>query len=221
MIRSAIAIITLGLVLLLASCSDRAWPQRAADLRAAALAAGQAQDQTTCDLILKAMAADILALTATMPDLPASTWTPTEIAADPEHYAEAAAERAPAYDPPAPPASAPPDRLRALGDSVLTWGGIVAAVGWALWILAGLASWAPWLRLGWVGALVSSPAISPLVRAAAALGSSSVVVGAALSWLAAWLWLVVLACVVAAGVAAWFYRRAICRAWARVRGRAA
>lgn len=215
MIRAGIVLVTLGIVLLMLGCGDRAWPQRAADLRAAAQAAGQATDPTTCDRILRALAADVLALTASMPDLPAPTWTPAEIAVDPEPYAAAATEPAPAYQPPAPPKQpgpTPAERLRQLGDRILVWGGIAAAVGAALLLVCVAGRFLP---LGWVGSLLASPVVAPLARAAASLGGASVAIGAAMSWMADWLWLVVLVCFLAAGVVIYVHRRAIAAAWRR------
>jgi hypothetical protein len=211
-----IRLLLLLAVLALASCGDRAWPQRAADLRAAALAAGQAKDATTCDRILRALAADVVALTATMPGLPAPTWTPDEITADPEPYAASTADPAPAYQPPAPPkppGPSPAERLRQLGDRVLVWGGIAAAIGAAL-LLVGVAG--RFLPLGWVGSLVASPVVAPLARLAASLGGASVAIGAAMSWLADWLWLVVLVGVLTGVVVAWFHRRGLAAAWRKI-----
>jgi len=215
-IRLGVVLVTLGIVLLPLGCKGRYWSQRAADIRAAAQAAGQAQDQTTCDRILRALAADVLALTASMPGLPASTWTPAEIAADPEPYASATADPAPAYQPPAPPkppGPSPAERLRQLGDRILVWGGIAAAVGAAL-LLVGAAG--RFLPLGWVGSLIASPVVSPLARLAASLGGASVAIGAAMSWLADWLWLVVLVCAMASAVVAWVHRRGLISAWRKV-----
>jgi hypothetical protein len=162
------------------------------------------------------MAAHVLAATDGAP-LPPPAMTPAEIKADPAAYAKAGDKiqaDPPPYEPPVEPEPKPDPSawLRELGGQVLWWGGICAAVGLAL-VGVGIAG--RFLPLGWIAQLVAGPIIAPVARVAASLGSCSIVVGAAMTWLAAWLWAVVLACVLAAAGWAWWHRKDLAAAWRR------
>jgi hypothetical protein len=208
-------------VLLMSSC-DRTSPETLADARAGAIAYQQEGDHGKRDAIGRGMAGHVLAATEGAP-LPQPAKTPDEIRADPADYAnagDAVHAKPPVYEPPAPPPKpgpSPADQLRELGRHVLWWGGIAAAVGLAL-VGVGLAG--RFLPLGWVANLVAGPIVAPLARVAASLGSASVVIGAAMSWLAAWLWAVVLAVVLVAAGLAWWHRKDLAAAWRRAATRA-
>jgi hypothetical protein len=202
--------------LLLTGCGSRAWVQVAADARAISLAMSQTSDAAARAKLAAALGANVLAMTEPITDLPAPTWTPTELCADPDLPAKATAaslETPPRYEAPPPPPPSPADRLRKLGDHVLWWGGLAAAIGAALLAVGFLARWVP---MGWIGWLLTSPIVSPIARLAASLGSASVVIGAAMSWLADWLWAIVLAGVVGLAIVAIVHRNDIRKAWRKL-----
>ena len=105
------------------------------------------------------------------------------------------------------PAPAPGvgDQLRSLGSVFLWWGGIVLGLGVvarvALWIAipASITALLPGC-IGGICALVAEG------------GAVAVACGAAFTWLADYLWLVVLACLLSAGGWAWLHRARV-RRW--------
>lgn len=205
--------VRLALVLLccmLAGCGARPQRQVIADTRAASRAAASMPDGPARAALYEAIGRSVLALTDNLPGLPSPTWSPAEIAADPEEFIEATAESAakpPAYEAPpntGPPRPGPSDILREIGNTMLRLGAWVGGIGSIVLLIA---------ALGLGGSLLALPFVLPVVRLAASLGTASVVVGAAMSWLAAYLWAVVLVCVLAAAGVAWFHRKGLIRAW--------
>jgi hypothetical protein len=215
MIRLAICLV----VMLLGGCGTERQVQALADAKVGAEAYRAESDPAKRAVIAAGMADAILGGLANYPGLPSPSATVSELQADPGSYAASCATYAadpPPFNPgdlPSPPGPTPPSRLAEIGDAVLTWGGIALALG-AVLSLVGLAS--KWFPLGWVGSVLTSPILAPLTRLATSLGGCGVIVGAALSWLSAWLWAVVLACVLAGAGAAIYHRRGIVKAWRRL-----
>lgn len=218
----ACALLLAGL-LLLVGCGRRQ-AQDLADAKAGAMAYQQEPDQERRAQIATGVTGHILAGLDQYPMLPPPTLTPTQIRSDPLAYA-VAGEQAQAdpqpYRPedhpaPVPPTPGPIDRLAAYGDLLLRWGMIVGGIAGAL--VLGLAL-AKTLGIGagtWLLRLLLSPVIAPVLRLAALWGTGAAVVGAALTWLAAWWWAVLLVAVVVGVVVAWVHWHDI-RAWWRRR----
>lgn len=211
------------LVLLLTGCGARSQLQVVADTRAAAQAAAAMPDGPARARLYEAIGRSVVAMTEDLPGLPAPTWTPQEIAAEPETFIEATAETAanpPKHEPlPVDEHREPSlrDRLADDGNRLIGWGKW-AAIGGLVLSLLGMAYGAfGWTFLGWIGRLLIAPFLAPVFRLVASLGCGMVGVGASMVWLAANLWwfLGSLA-VIGAGVAA-YHHRDIAAAWDRLR----
>ena len=176
-------------------CGARTQRQVTADTRAAAQAAATMPDGPARAALYEAIGRSVLALTDNLPGLPSPTWSPAEIAADPEEFIEATSESAakpPAYEAPpntGPPRPGPADILREIGEQALRWGTWAALAG----IVALLLRFVPWWG---IGAVFSWGPLATLAGLSASLGSFATITGSAAMWLADYLWIVVLAVVV-------------------------
>jgi hypothetical protein len=105
------------------------------------------------------------------------------------------------------PAPAPGvgDQLRELGSIFLWWGGIVLGIGVIARIILALA--VPAAIAAFIPGVV--PAIATIIAEA---GAVSIACGASFTWLADYLWMVVISCVLAGGAWAYLHRHSI-RNW--------
>lgn len=104
------------------------------------------------------------------------------------------------------------DQLRALGATFLWSGGIALGLGVILRVVAAVAGFGAFLgpagaAIGWIARIGA-----PFIGLAAVGGALSIGVGAAFTWLADYLWAVVLACLAACLAGAVYYWPRI-RAW--------
>ena len=184
------------LLLALTGCS-RALPGVISDLKAGAVAYQQEPNHSKKVVIADGLAAGIIGATANIPELPAPEMTPAEIQADPSEYRDAmldVQEDPPEYKLPAPPPPSPIGQLTQIGSTMTFWGGILGAIS----VVLMLASFTPW------GAFLSV-GIS-FIRLGISIGTASAVVGAAMVWIAPYLWVAV--ALTAAGMG-YYHRKGI------------
>lgn len=114
--------------------------------------------------------------------------------------------------PPAAPVTPPSvaDQLRELGASFLTWGGISLGLGLVFRLIVFAAGFLT--LVGPFGAAIAwvAKAVAPFVGLTAIGGLAALSTGAAFTWLADYLWAVVLACFLTAVAGAVYY-------WPRIR----
>lgn len=211
------ALLALLAVVSLAGCESRTYLGAIADARAGAQAA-TAADAKARSAILESVGRRVLALTDGIPDLPAPTQTPAEIAANPADYC-ATTPPAPAYEAPPPPPPSIWQRFRSLGDRMITWGGIACAVGSVLLLVGWGASW-----LGWAGpvwSILGSPLVSGLARLAASLGGTSAILGTWVAWAADCWWAILIAGALTIAIIGIAHRKGLAKIWQRItKGRA-
>lgn len=199
-------------VLVIAGCGARTQRQVTADTRSAAQAAASMPDGPARSALYEAIGRSVLAATDNLPGLPSPSWSPAEIAAEPSPFIKATAESVahpPAYEAPpstGPPRPGPADILREIGAKALACGAWCALAG----IVALLLRFVPWWG---IGAVFSWGPLATLAGLSASLGSFATVAGSAAMWLASYLWVVVLVCVIAAAGVAWFHRKDLARVW--------
>lgn len=192
------------LVLALAGCG-RHLPECISDLGAGATAYHQETDPARKATIADGLAAGILGVTSHIPALPDPEMSPEAIRSDPSSYRDAMMDvqaDPPQYELPAPPPPSPVDQLTQIGSTMVFWGGILGAVALVFLIV----SCTPWgaVLLPFVG----------IIRMAVSAGTASAIVGAAMVWLAPYLWWVVALCVI--GVA-YYHRKGLMKYLKRLR----
>lgn len=166
-------------LLLIVSGCDRTLPEAIADLKAGAVAYQQEPDPAKKAVIADGLAAGIVGVTENMPTLPEPEMVPEDIRADPSEYRDAmmgVQDAPPEYLLPAPPAPSPVDQLTQIGSTMVKWGGILGAVALVFLIVSGTP---------WGGVLVPFVGI---IRIAVSAGTASAIVGAAMVWIAPYLW---------------------------------
>lgn len=192
-------------LLLVVSGCDRTLPEAIADLKAGAIAYQQEPDPVKKAVIADGLAAGIVGVTEKMPALPGPEMPPAAIMEDPYEYRDMMAdvqEAPPEYKLPSPPPPNPVDQLTELGSTMVKWGGILGAVAIVLW-LASLTPYGAFLSVG----------IS-FIRLGVSIGTASAMVGAAMVWVAPYLWVAVaLSCV---GVA-YYHRKGLMKYLKRFR----
>lgn len=178
-------------IALLSGCGYRSQLQVIADTRAAAQAAAAMPDVPARARLYEAIGRSVVAMTENLPGLPEPTWTPEEIAAEPDSFIEETTNTAaepPKHEPvapPEPPRPGPADILREIGEQALRWGTWAALAG----IVALLLRFVPWWG---VGAFFSWGPLATIAGLSASLGSFATITGSAAMWLADYLWIVVL-----------------------------
>lgn len=192
------------LIVLLSACG-RTLPGYISDLHAGAIAYQQEPDPARKAVIADGLAAGIIGVTSNIPALPYPEMSPDAIRADTSAYRDAmmdVQEDPPPYELPAPPPPSPVDQLTQIGSTMVKWGGILGAVALVFLIVSGT----PWgaVLLPFVG----------IIRIAVSAGTASAIVGAAMVWLAPYLWWVVALCVI--GVA-YYHRKGLMKYLKRLR----
>jgi len=142
--RDLMAMVFLLVILTLTGCGSRSQTQIVADIRAEAQAYQVASTPAIAKAIADALAADVIAATAQIPDLPTPTHAVHEIIADPA-IMEDPAKDAQADPPPyVPPTVVTPDPTPALFVEFGTWVLRLGMAGITLSILAfAVSKWVP------------------------------------------------------------------------------
>lgn len=203
-----IVVVALLIALLCYGCTeDRKHMQVVADSRAAAelLSGSSVQDPALRDKIVKGLVLNVIAATSNIPDLPPPTAAPMAIAADPDSYlksAEASAASPPPYVAEDIPRTGPsaPEIVRNIGRDLLYWSAWVGCIGIVILVVG---------AFGMGGAALANPVVFTVIKLAASMGSAGMVVGGAMTWLADYFWLVVLACTLSAIGVAIYHRHDI------------
>lgn len=193
------------LLLLVFTGCDRTLPESIANLNAGAVAYQQETDPAKKSVIADGLAAGIVGVTENMPALPEPGMPPAAIMEDPYEYRDMMTdvqESPPEYQLPSPPPPNPVDQLTQIGSTMVFWGGILGAVALVFLIV----SCTPW------GTGLAR--FAGILRLAVSTGTSSAIVGAAMVWLAPYLWWVVALCVI--GVA-YYHRKGLMKYLKRLR----
>lgn len=194
--RAVARLVALILLIALAGC-DRSLPEAIADLKAGAVAYQQESEPAKKAIIADGLAAGIIGVTENMPMLPEPVMGPEDIRSDPSEYRDAMMDvqsAPPEYKLPAPPTPDPVNVLTEIGNTMTFWGGILGALSIVLW----LASLTPY------GAFLSAGV--SFIRLGISIGTASAMVGAAMVWIAPYLWVAVV--LTAAGMG-YYHRKGI------------
>jgi hypothetical protein len=216
MLRS---VFLLGLLVMAAvffsGCESRSWPEALADLRAGAQAAEATQDQAARAALHAAIARRVFILLDGIEDLPPPLIRPEEIIAAPGRYCEATPP-SPRYEQPPPAPPSPWQRFRSLGNTMITVGQWVFAIGAVLALVGWVAGKAGWAGILWQ--MIGSPLVAAVTRLAASLGGGSALLGAGIVWATTYWWALVLAGIAAGGLAWFTHRKDAAKLWARFTG---